>query len=165
MWCETVKKKSALRILLEFVVVTVPLTWFWMTYGEAAYEDFFRAVGFPILLQLGVTGFPMGVVTDRMISFIPFLALMVVTPKMTRARRIGGIIGGFFVLFLSHIGLALWAWISFVRDGRSDESMLTYFPALVIADALPFLLWAIFANRYLKELLERVLPPPPVAGD
>ena len=162
MWCEIVKRKSVLRILLEFVLVTVPLTWLWMNRGEAAYEVFFRTVGFPILLKMGVTGFPMGVVTDRMISFIPFLALMVVTPKMSWMRRVGGVLGGFVILFMSHIGLAWWAWISFVRDGRSDESMLTYFPALVIADALPFLLWAVFANQYLKELLERVLPPAPV---
>lgn len=150
--------KSALRILLEFVLLTVPLTWFWMSQGEALYSDFFRAVGFPILLSLGVSGFPMGMVTDRMISFVPFLGLMLVTPQIRWSRRLGGIALGFLILFLSHIAMAWWAWVSFVRDGRSNESMLNYFPALVVADALPFILWALFANEYLRELLERVLP-------
>ncbi len=155
------KKKSLLRVLLEFGAITVPLTWLWMRWGEQLYVEFFRAVAFPILLAAGVTSFQRGLVDDRMIGFIPFLALMLVTPQMRLARRWIGIGVGFVVLFLSHVLLAWWAWVSFVRDGKSSESMLTYFPALVLADALPFLLWALFANRFLRDLLQRVLPKPP----
>lgn len=154
-------KKSLLRILLEFIAVTLPLTWLWMSWGQDAYVELFRRVAFPILLALGVTNFPLGLVTDRMISFVPFLALMLVTPQIERVRRWVGIAVGFLILFVSHIGLSWWAWMSFVRDGSSEESMLKLFPALVLSDALPFLLWALFANRFLRGLLARVIPPTP----
>jgi len=150
--------KSGLRLLLEFAGVTVPLTWLWMNGGGDAYFSLYKTVAYPILGALGVTSFPPGLVRDRMISFIPFLALMVVTPHIRRVRRLVGIGLGFALLFVSHIVLSWWAWVSFVRDGRSAESMLWYFPALVMADALPFVLWAVFANRFLRELLERVVP-------
>jgi len=154
-------KKSLLRILLEFAAITVPLTWAWMSWGQQAYVALFRTLAFPVLGMLGVTSFQKGLVTDRMISFIPFLALMLVTPQIPLLRRWVGIVVGFLVLFVSHIGLTWWAWVSFVRDGKSEESMLMYFPALVLSDALPFLLWALFANKFLGGLLARVLPPVP----
>jgi len=154
-------RKSGLRLLLEFTAITVPLTWLWMNGGQDAYFAFYKRLAAPILLMLGVTSFPPGLVKDRMISFIPFLALMLVTPHIPIRRRWIGIGVGFVLLFLSHIALTWWAWVSFVRDGRSPDSMLYYFPALVIADAMPFVLWALFANRFLRELLERVIPPTP----
>ena len=156
-------KPGLLRSLLAFAAVTVPLTWLWMNGGQNAYFELYRAVAFPLLEAFGVTGFPTGMVRDRMISFIPFFALMIVTPKMSLVRRLAGLATGFLALFVSHIALSYWAWVSFVRDGKSEESMLLYFPALVLVDALPFLLWALFANRFLRELLARVLPPPPPA--
>jgi hypothetical protein len=158
-------RKTGLRLLLEFAAITVPLTWLWMAGGQDLYFRFYLRLARPILLLLGVTNFPPGLVRDRMISFIPFLALMIVTPQIPRLRRWAGIATGFVLLFLSHIVLTWWAWVSFVRDGKTAESMLFYFPALVMADAMPFVLWAIFANRFLRELLERVLPPPPPAQE
>lgn len=154
-------KKSLLRIALEFVAITLPLTWLWMNGGQELYFRFFMRMASPILLWIGVTNFPPGLVKDRMISFIPFLALMLVTPRIPLIRRWIGIGGGFALLFVSHVALVWWAFVSFIRDGKSPESMLTYFPALVVADAMPFLLWALFANRALSEFFARILPKPP----
>lgn len=154
-------KKSLLRIALEFAGITVPLTWLWMNGGQELYFRFFMRMASPILFQIGVTNFSPGLVKDRMISFIPFFALMLVTPQIPLLRRWIGIGAGFLLLFVSHIALVWWAYMSFIRDGKSPESMSTFFPALVIADAMPFLLWAIFANRVLSEFFARVLPTPP----
>ena len=154
-------KKSLLRIALEFTAVTVPLTWLWMNGGQEIYFRFYMRLASRILLLIGVTNFPPGLVRDRMISFIPFLALMLVTPRIPLLRRWVGIAAGFVLIFVSHIALTWWAWVSFIRDGKSPESMLTYFPAMVLADAMPFLLWAVFANKTLSEFFARVLPKPP----
>ena len=156
-------KHGLLRTLLAFFAVTVPLTWLWMNGGEELYVELFRKIAFPILGAMGMTGFPIAMVRDRMIGFIPFLALMVVTPKLGWLRRAVGIVVGALLLFASHVALSWWAYQSFVRGGKSAENMGAYFPALVLVDALPFLLWALFANRFLRETLSRVLPsaPPP----
>lgn len=153
-------KKSLGRIALEFAAITVPLTWLWMHGGQDLYFRFYMRIASRVLLLIGVTNFPPGLVRDRMISFIPFLALMLVTPHIPLLRRWIGIAAGFTLLFVSHIALTWWAWVSFVRDGKSVDSMMTYFPALVVADAMPFLLWALFANRALSEFFARVLPAP-----
>ena len=50
--------------------------------------------------------------------------------------------------------------MSFGREGESASSMARYFPALVLTDAIPFILWALFANRFLLEQLGRVLDTP-----
>jgi hypothetical protein len=154
-------KKSLFRIALEFVAITMPLTWLWMNGGQDLYFRFFMRMARPILLLLGVTNFPPGLVKDRMISFIPFFALMLVTPQIPLARRWIGIGAGFALLFVSHTALVWWSFVSFIRDGKSPESMLMYFPALVIADAMPFLLWALFANRALSAFFARILPKAP----
>lgn len=156
-------RKSGIRLLLEFAAITVPLTWLWMRWGQDAYFDLYMTLARPILAVLGVTSFPPGLVRDRMISFIPFIALMLVTPHIRPVRRWVGIGAGCVLLFLSHLALTWWAWVSFIQDGKSPESMLMYFPALVMVDAMPFVLWALFANRFLRELLERVVPPTPPA--
>ena len=107
-----------------------------------------------------------------MAGFIPFLALMLVTPRMSLKRRLGGLGLGFAVIFFSHVALSYWAWASFGRDGASADSMARYFPGLVINDAVPLILWAIFANRILLDQLMRIVPvnastpkPPPARVD
>lgn len=151
-------KRPLLGLLLKFVAITLPLTWLWMNGGQDAYFSFYMDLVRPILRGLGVTSFSPGLVRDRMIGFVPFLALMLVTPQLTPRRRFGGIAIGVGVLFVSHIALTYWAWATFVRDGATNQSMMRYFPALIVSDALPFLLWAVFANRLLSELIARVLP-------
>lgn len=150
-------KIRPLLILIEFGLITVPLVWWWTHGGLETYHVIFKRLAFPLLQEVGVTHVSAGLVRDRFVGFIPFLALMLVTPKIPLKRRLGGIGIGFAVIFFSHVGLTYWSWISFGRGGQTAESMATYFPALVITDAVPFILWAIFANRFLLEQLGRVL--------
>lgn len=151
-------KIKPLLILVEFVVITVPLAWWWTHGGLEAYQSVFKTLAFPLLQEAGVTHMSAGLVRDRFAGFIPFLALMCVTPGMPLKRRLLGLAVGFFVIFLSHVALTYWSWISFTRDGRSAGSMARYFPALVVTDAVPFVLWAVFANRFLLSLVAKVLP-------
>lgn len=154
-------KKTLLRLLLEFVAITAPLTWLWMQGGQELYFRFFIRLARPFLILLGVTNFPPSLVRDHFLNWVPFLALMLITPHLPALRRLGGIVLGFVLIFFSHVGLTYWAYVTHVRDGHTAESLTNYFPAQVISDAIPFVLWALLANRFLRELLVRVLPPAP----
>ncbi|MDG2335847.1 MAG: hypothetical protein P8Q97_16665 [Myxococcota bacterium] len=147
-------------ILIEFGLITLPLVWWWTHGGFEAYHAIFKRLAFPLLQELGVTHLNQGLVRDRFVGFIPFLGLMLVTPKIPFGQRIRGVGIGFVVIFFSHVALSYWSWISFGREGESAGSMAQYFPALVLTDAIPFILWALFANRLLLEQLGRVLDAP-----
>jgi hypothetical protein len=166
-------KKTLLLLLLKFVAITVPLTWVWMNGGQQLYFRTYMWLARPILIWIGVTNFPPSLVRDRFINFIPFLALILITPRLSALRRCFGVAAGLVLLFFSQIGLTYMAWASFVRDGRTAESMSNYFPALVMSDAMPFVIWALLANEFLSDLVKRVVPgaaartaprpsPPPV---
>ncbi len=151
-------KKTLLLLLAKFVAVTAPLTWLWMHGGQEAYFKFFVALSRPFLILLGVTNFPPSLVRDRFLNLVPFLALMLITPGLSVVTRLSRTALGFVLIFLSQIGLTYWAYVTHIRDGKTAESMANYFPALVMSDALPFVLWALLANRFLRELLAHVLP-------
>ena len=145
-------------ILLKFIAITAPLVWWWTHGGLETYHEIFRRLAFPLLQEMGVTHVSAGLVRDRFVGFIPFLGLMLVTPGLALKRRLVGLAVGAFVIFLSHVALSYWSWVSFGQEGRRGESMARYFPALVLTDAVPFVLWALFANRFLLEQIARVLP-------
>lgn len=153
-------KKTLLLLLLKFVGITVPLTWIWLQGGQQVYFRTYMWLARPILILLGVTNFPPSLVRDRFINFIPFLALMLITPRLSARRRVVGIAAGMALLFVSQIALTYMAWASFIRDGQTSESMSNYFPALVMSDAMPFVLWAVLASEFLGDLVKRVVPPP-----
>ena len=151
-------KIRPLLILVEFGLITAPLAWWWTQGGLESYYELFKRLAFPLLQELGVGHISPGLVRDRLAGFIPFLGLMLVTPQMPLKRRLGGLGLGFVVIFFGHVALSYWAWASFGRDGASAGSMARYFPALVINDAVPIILWAIFANRFLLDQLLKVIP-------
>lgn len=150
--------RRPLLILLEFVLITGPLTWWWMHGGLDFYYEIFRSLGFPILAEMGVNTFNPGLVRDRMINFIPFIGLMLVTPGLGFRRRFVGLGVGVVLIFLSHVLLAYWAWASFARDGQAADSMAQFFPGLLMADAFPFIVWAVIANRVLADLISNIMP-------
>ena len=156
--------RRPLLILLEFILITGPLTWWWMHGGLDFYYGIFQNLGFPILAEMGVNTFNPGLVRDRMINFIPFVGLMLVTPGLALRRRFIGLMVGMGLIFLSHVLLAYWAWAAFARDGHVQDSMAQFFPALLVADAFPFIVWAVIANRVLVDLISNIIPKTKTSG-
>jgi len=138
-------------LVLKFVAITAPLTWLWLEWGREAYYRFFVQVSRPLLIALGVTGVRRDLVHDRFINYLPFLALMLITPALSLQRRLIGSVVGCLVLYLGHVALAVVAFESFIKHGTTRESMSGLFPAWILSDALPFLLWAIIANDLLRR--------------
>jgi len=151
-----------LILLLEFVAITAPLTWLWLNGGQEAYMAFFKEVARPLLVGLGVTSYPPSAVRDRFIGFVPFVALMLITPGLEWRKRIGGILISFPIVFLCQVALVFAVYKIVVQGGGwNDATRTALFPFTVLFDAIPLLLWAVFAHEYLGGLLQRVLPPVP----
>ena len=141
--------------LLEAVALSVLLTALWLAWGEAAYQAFFAESARPLLRALGVHALPDSPARRRFVSFVPFLVLMLVTPRLAWRRRLGGILLGIPLLFLGHVALVAIEALSHTARRPTGDSFSTLLPAALFADALPFVLWALFAADALRGLWRR----------
>jgi hypothetical protein len=148
-------RRPLVRLLVELVALSLPLTWLWLAWGQGAYEAFFAETARPLLAALGATSVPDSPARRRFVSYVPFLVLMLVTPGLPWRRRLGGILLGVPLVFLAHVGLVAVEALSHTRHRPTEDSFSTVFPAAVFADAFPFVLWALFANDVLRRLLAR----------
>jgi len=147
--------------LLKVIAVSLPLTWIWLEWGREAYGWFFTRTAIPIFGMLGETSLlPVGA-RDRFINYLPFLILMLVTPRMSWARRSAGIAIGFVAIYISHLIFVWYTYHLGVDAGRmSTGDFRQIFPVLMLSDALPLILWVIFANQFVRESLGHFLPGP-----
>ncbi len=151
--------------VLKVVGVSVPVTWLWLEWGRAAYGRLFTQLTIPIFGMLGMTHvMPLGA-RDRFINYLPFLILMIVTPRMTLLRRAVGIAVGFVLIFFVHVLFVYAAEVVGVQGGevnRQDiyEKML---PFILLCDAFPFVLWIVIAKDFVREvsakLFQTATPP------
>lgn len=138
---------TALRFALSFVLITLPLTWLWLEGGAQEYLDFLREVGDFVYGLLGIDGVQIRA-RARYMNVIPFVALVLVTPRLGLARRSIGLLIGLVILVLSHVAF------SYVLY-RSRH--IAYGPVLInISDALPLALWVVIARRFAWETVKRV---------
>ncbi|MEM9177155.1 MAG: hypothetical protein AAGC67_18230 [Myxococcota bacterium] len=129
--------KRAVPVLLGFVLITVALTWFWEEGGRLHYGRFLKSVAPPIYDAIGFGDARVGAFRQRYINWVPFAGLMLVTPGLAWRQRVGGLAGGLFLLFVGHLALNL-------TERVHEAAQLPFVPSLV-SDALPFLLWILFA--------------------
>ena len=137
--------KLLLRVA-AFVAITLLLTWLWNEGGRVAYGRFLKAVAPPIYDLLGFDGARVGAFRQRYVNFVPFIGLVLVTPGLSRRRRILGLGIGLFVLFCGHLALNL------TEVGRGRARHLPILPSLV-SDTLPLLVWLGVAAPVLARFL------------
>jgi hypothetical protein len=142
-----------LRPLLEAAALSLLFTGLWLGWGQGAYEAFFVEAARPLLRGLGVHALPDSPARRRFVSFVPFLVLMLATPGLAWRRRLGGILLGIPLLFLGHVGLVAVEALSHAAHRPGGDAFSTLLPAALFADALPFVLWALFAADVLAGLL------------
>jgi hypothetical protein len=158
-------RSRLLRLGLSLVALTSLLTWAWIAWGGALYERLLLAVAGPLLEWLGISGVAESPAQKRFIASVPFLALMLLTPGLSRRRRVWGTLAGLAILFVAHVGLVAVEQYSLSQRRPTSDPFSTLFPAALFADSLPFMLWAVIAHRFLRDLLARVLrAQPPPAG-
>ncbi|MEZ4331637.1 MAG: hypothetical protein R3F35_07770 [Myxococcota bacterium] len=135
--------------LAGFFAITLCLTWLWDDGGgRIAYGRFLKTVAPPLYDLIGFDGARVGAFRQRYVNFVPFVGLLLVTPGLTRRRRILGLLIGLFALFCGHLGLNL------TEVGRGRARHLPLVPSL-ISDTLPFVVWIFVAA---PALVRRLLP-------
>jgi len=133
--------KTALLFALKFVAITVPLVWLWVEWGRMAYGDLLHAVsGF--LYELFGWGRPPSGSRERFVNIVPFLVLVLLTPRLSPVRRWGGLAAGLGVLFVFHM--------IFHAIGQAYRGRIPL-PVTQLSDALPFVLWLVIAHEFVRD--------------
>lgn len=150
-------RKKLFLLILEFIAITAPLAWWWVEWGGAAYLELFRDVAHPLIALVGAEKFPAALVRNRFINWLPFLTLMLITPELGWRRRVVGSLTGLLLIFFCHLGLASMAAWTVANYGISAKAFSTLFPFLLLSDAFPFLLWAVIARDFVREVARRAV--------
>ncbi len=137
--------KTALLFLVKFICLTAPFVWLWQVGGLKAYHALYSPVADVIYGWLGFEGVATPA-RDRYINLIPFVALMILTPKLSIRRRIGGTAIGLVILFLMHIAINLTA---------NPETLRLPRRASLVLDAAPFFVWVVIANEFVLNFMKR----------
>ena len=141
--------KPVLWFGLKFVALTVPLTWLWVTGGREMYGSVLGPVSNFVYDLLGAEGVK-PVWRERYINYVPFVSLILLTPRLSWKSRLQGLAIGLVLILVAHIAMN---WISFSIRGRGP------FPRYlaVFSDALPFFLWAALAREFVGDLARQVM--------
>jgi hypothetical protein len=139
--------KQALFFLIKFIALTAPLTWLWQKGGRAAYREI-HVHGARLVFELLEVGHVPTPGRQRFISIIPFIALVLMTPRLSIRRRWLGLLLGLLALFLLHIFSQLWA---------DPETRRFFIWTKLLLDAAPFVLWVVIAHEYVENALARTI--------
>lgn len=138
--------KQALWFGIKFVVLTAPLTWLWVVADGR--ELFARHVFVPIAGTIyDALGLEIRAVwRERYIHFVPFIALVLLTPRLGARRRTLGLLGGLVAMF--GVDVVINGIAQYGHERPVDLSM----PLKVMSDALPFAVWAVVAQQFVADL-------------
>ena len=137
--------KKGILIVLGFVAISIVLTWVWSEWVRDGYAQLFAAVAGPVYRALGFDSAPILARRLRYINFVPFLALVLVTPGIGLRRRAIGTVAGVFVIFFAHLALNLTA---LLQPGPALPVV-----SILISDAFPFFVWIVVAYPVLARYL------------
>ena len=160
--------RRVLLITLELFAVSAPLAWLWLAHLSALYADFFRALATPIFASPGMGDIPI-VFRTRFINIIPFVAMMLVTPKLGVRRKSLGIALGLLVILAGHLAftaIAGQAMLNVSRGGVLEDNFSVHIAGMLLSDSMPLLLWLIIAGPVLARSRKgrpgafRIFPPP-----
>jgi hypothetical protein len=144
--------------LLKILAVSAPLTWLWVVGGREAYGKIFTHLSIPIFGILGLTSLNPDGARDRFINYLPFLILMLITPRLSVLRRVVGTVVGFVAIFFAHVAFVYVASVSFLKNNAmTAEGFTTFFPAMLLSDSLPLILWAIICHQFVRETTARII--------
>jgi len=136
---------KAVLIVLSFVVISVGLTWIWGEWLRFLYGQAFNYVALALHGALGLGDAPIAGLRQRYINFVPFVALLLVTPGLAIGRRLGGLAAGLGIISISHVALNLTA---LMTPGPSIPVL-----AALLSDTFPFLVWFIVAYPVLAKFM------------
>ena len=142
-----------LLMLLLFVALTMPLAWLWLEWGERIYVNLLWRASDPIYDALGLRHQRGGPVGPRLVSIVPFVVLMAITPRMGWRRRVKGLLLGLFAIACFHVVLFVLVDSTYAVLGRNRRALAKIVPFLLINDGIPFLIWLMVARDFLRSLV------------
>lgn len=145
--------RRLLGLVLVFFALTIPLAWLWLEWGQDLYTRFVYSLLRPLYALLDIRPAERGPVQPRLVSLIPFLVLMAITPSLGRWRRIWGSLIGVVTLVLFHLILLTVVDAAYGSHGAGTRAVATFFPILLINDGLPFLVWLVAARDFLRDIV------------
>jgi hypothetical protein len=146
-----------LLTLLKIIAVSAPLTWLWIVWGRDAYGRLFLALAMPIYGLLGLTEIVPEGARDRFINYLPFLILMLITPRLSWKRRVVGTAVGFAVIFAVHLVFVYVASTALEsRSAMTEQGFMRIVPANALSDSVPLVLWVLIARDFVWENVARV---------
>ncbi len=145
--------KRILLLFLEFVVLSVPLTWAWRAWLHGPYDQLLFQILDALYAVIGGEHAGRGPAGLRFVSYVPFLVLVAITPSMSRHRRIWGAALGSFAIFLSHLVMVLVSDAAYTVQGGGTDTVATLFPFLLLTDGLPLLIWFVLARDFLTTIV------------
>jgi len=146
-------------LLLLFFALTLPLTWWWIAWGQDRYVALLFAILDPVYEALGLRHHRGGPVAPRLISVVPFVALMAITPGTSIRRRVKGVLIGLALIFVFHLAFFVLVDAAYAVLGRSRRALTKIVPFLLVNDGLPFLIWLFFARDFLRDLVPALAEP------
>lgn len=149
------RRRLALRFG-AFIAITAVGTWLWLEGGRGDYRRFLMDVMRPMLGWLGVPNMRLGLLPHRFMSFVPFVALMLVTPDLSSSRRWWGTAIGCFVLFLSHVGFVAASVAAYSAYGSTPRAVQALFPVMLLVDSMPFIVWFVIAREVILGWVSKV---------
>jgi hypothetical protein len=145
--------KRILLLFLEFVVLSVPLTWVWRTWLNGPYDQLLFEILDGLYGSIGGQHAGRGPVGHRFVSYVPFLALVAITPALSWRRRVWGGLFGSLAIFCSHLMMLFIADAAYTVKGASGDAVATLFPFLLLTDGLPLLIWFVLARDFLSSIV------------
>ena len=139
--------KRIILFTLAFAILTLVLTWLWLAGGNVYYGLAMLPIAREINDWIGLEG-PGTMFRHRFINMVPFVALMLITPRLSIRRRLAGLVIGLLVLIASHLALNAMA-VGLQATGKLPPT------ASLLSDAAPFLLWFVLARDFIRESVQR----------
>jgi hypothetical protein len=151
--------RRVLLLILLFFALTLPLAWLWLEWGEAVYARSLLHLLKPLYASLGLHHKRGGPVSPRLVSIVPFVVLMALTPGLSLRRRVVGTLVGLLLIACFHLALFTLVDASYAVLGRTRRALTKIVPFLLINDGLPLLVWVFFARDFLRRLVPALGEP------
>ena len=150
--------KRILLLFVEFVVLTIPLTWAWRTWLNDPYDALLFQILDALYQTIGGMHAGRGPVGHRFVSYVPFLVLVAITPELNLRRRLWGSGLGALAIFASHLVTLLISDAAYTVQ-RGSDAVATVFPFLLLTDGLPLLIWFVLARDFLGSVVPGLREP------
>jgi hypothetical protein len=157
---ERISAGRLLLLLVLFFALTIPLAWLWQEWGVRRYVAFLLAIMLKLRDTLGwpFAGKGSGGISLRFLSHVPFLVLVLITPRLSVRRRVLGAFFGSVFIAISHLFIITLVNAAFLTGDRVFHKVA---PFVLVMDGLPFLIWLVVARDFLRTLVPGLREEPP----